>query len=104
MDINKIKTMCKNNNLRWTNHVLMRLLQRNISLNDVISALTNGEIIEQYTDDYPYPSCLVLGITLKNKYIHVVCGASDKELWIITAYYPDNKEWENDFKTRKAVI
>ena len=104
MDINEIKSMCENKALRWTNHVLMRLLQRNISLNDVISALINGEIIEQYTDDYPYPSCLVLGITLKNKYIHVVCGIGDGELWIITAYYPDLKEWESDFKTRKAVI
>ena len=23
------------------------------------------------------------------------------ELWIITAYYPDNIKWEDDLKTRK---
>ena len=25
----------------------------------------NGEIIEQYPDDYPYPSCLILGVSIK---------------------------------------
>ncbi len=24
------------------------------------------------------------------------------ELWIITAYYPDNIKWEDDLKTRKV--
>ena len=25
------------------------------------------------------------------------------ELWIITAYYPDNIKWEDDLKTRKEI-
>jgi hypothetical protein len=29
----------------------------------VIAALTNGEIIEHYPTDYPFPSCLVLGLS-----------------------------------------
>ena len=27
----------------------------------------------------------------------------EKIRWIITAYYPDNIEWENDMKTRKEI-
>lgn len=51
-----------------------------------------GEIIEQYDDSYPYPSCLIYGINLEGKIIHIVCGSNDTELWIIKAYYPDNSE------------
>ena len=76
-------------------------MQRNITQKDVINALLNGEIIEVYESDYPYPSCLVYGINLNNKVLHIVCGSNEKELWIITAYYPDNVEWEDDMKTRR---
>ena len=47
--------------LRWTDHIFERLAQRGIRMDDVIVALGNGEIIEQYPNDYPFPSCLVLG-------------------------------------------
>ena len=101
LNINIIKQLIKNQKIRWTNHVMIRLLQRNITQNDVENALLNGEIIEEYEDSYPYPSCLVYGINLNNKVLHIVCESNGEELWIITAYYPDNIEWERDFKTRK---
>ena len=103
LNINKIVQLIKNKKIRWTNHVMIRLLQRNISQNDVEHALLNGEIIEEYEDDYPYPSCLVYGINSKNQVLHIVCASNEEELWIITAYYPDNIEWENDLKTRKEI-
>lgn len=101
ININDIKDYVLSHQIRWTNHIMIRLLQRNITQKQVEVALLNGEIIEEYYDDYPYPSCLVYGITLNNRILHVVCGIGDNELWIITAYYPDNNEWNNDLKTRK---
>ena len=101
LNINIIKQLIKNQKIRWTNHVMIRLLQRNITQNDVENALLNGEIIEEYEDSYPYPSCLVYGINLNDKVLHIVCGSNGEELWIITAYYPDNIEWKRDLKTRK---
>ncbi len=98
-----IKEMVKTGNIRWTNHVLIRLLQRNITQTDIENALLNGEIIEEYENDYPYPSCLVYGLNLNNEVLHIVCGITQTELWIITAYYPDDTEWEKDFKTRKEI-
>jgi len=76
-------------------------MQRKISTDDIIRVLTDGEIIEQYPDDYPYPSCLVNGQTLDKQPLHVVCGFGNNELWIITAYHPDAVEWSPDFKARK---
>lgn len=98
--IEDVKELCEKNLLRWTNHVIVRLLQRNIRFDDVVCALKNGEIIEQYPSDYPYPSCLILGATVNNSRIHVVCGVGNNELWLITAYYPSFDKWDNDFKLR----
>ena len=103
IDIKEVKKLCESTALRWTNHVLIRLLQRNILTDDVVCALFNGEIIEQYPTDYPYPSCLILGTANGNRSLHVVCGLGDGELWLITAYYPNSDEWEQDFKSRKEI-
>ena len=103
LDIDIIKKMVKKEKIRWTNHVMIRLLQRNITEKDIENALLNGNIIEEYENDYPHPSCLVYGINLNNQILHVVCGTNGDELWIITAYYPDNIKWEDDMKTRKEI-
>lgn len=103
LNIDTIKQMIKNGKIRWTNHVIVRLFQRNITREDIENALLNGEIIEEYENDYPYTSCLVYGINLNNEVLHIVCGSNEEELWLITAYYPDNIKWENDFKTRKEI-
>ena len=101
LSIDKIIKMCKNKSLRWTHHIFTRLVQRGISIADIEYVLLNGVIIEQYPDDYPYPSALVFGVSKTAKPMHVVCGLSEKELWLITSYYPDIEDWEPDFKTRK---
>lgn len=73
LNIQKIRKFITEGKIRWTNHVVIRLFQRNISQEDVENALLNGEIIEEYQNDYPYPSCLVYGLNIKNDVIHVVC-------------------------------
>ncbi len=83
--------------------MLERIFQRGISTDDVVKALTNGEIIEQYPSDYPFPSCLVLGITTEGQSLHVVCGSDEKELWLITAYFPSPVEWSDDFRQRRKA-
>ena len=63
--------------------------------------VNNGEIIEQYPDDYPFPSCLILGKTIDGKYIHVVMSDEGKMSKVITAYYPDPNKWDDQLKVRK---
>lgn len=99
-----IHNLINSGTLRWTNHILMRILQCGITTDDVTAALLNGEIIEQYPSDYPNPSCLVMGIDLQQTRLHVVCGVNQDELWLITAYRPAPAEWEVDFKTRKERL
>lgn len=103
MDLNVIKTLCAAGKLRWTNHIFLRLVQRNISMDDVQTAILNGELIEDYPNDYPFPSCLIMGHRTATSVIHVVCAPDDTgtTLWLITAYVPDTDRWEPDLKTRK---
>lgn len=101
----KIETIQKiaenSDNVIFTQHGTTRLLERDIRYEDVISAIQTGEIIEQYPEDYPHPSCLILGVNVAEKYLHVVCGSDSVYMWIITAYYPTTDKWENDYKTRR---
>ncbi|MBD5081935.1 MAG: DUF4258 domain-containing protein [Ruminococcaceae bacterium] len=91
----------ENGKVHLTLHLLDRLRERKKSYHDVINAIQNGEIIEQYQNDYPHPGCLILGKSLNDSYLHIVCGTDREHLWIITAYYPNADKWINDFKTRK---
>ena len=100
-NMNDIKDALEKDNIQWSGHILTRMQQRGIKIKDIINCLSNGEIIEYYEDDYPYPSCLVLGSTDGNKSIHVVCALEGDNIWMITAYYPAKSEWLDDFKTRR---
>lgn len=100
MNINELRILCTDETIQMTEHVLKRCRERNITLSEIKRCISHGEIIEEYPNDYPFPSALILECSI-GKPIHVVAGLSDKYLWIITAYYPDSGKWENDFKTRK---
>ena len=102
MEITDLQKLCENGSIRWTGHILKRLMQRGIFQASVVQAIRSGEIIEQYPNDYPYPGCLLLGTTEAGEALHIVCGIGEGEVWLITAYHPDPDEWESDLKTRRA--
>lgn len=104
MDLSLIRQLCSSHKLRWTKHIFLRLAQRGISMEDVQTAILNGELIEDYPNDYPFPSCLIAGYRTPSDMIHIVCAPnSDKtELWLITAYKPNETKWMDDFKTRRV--
>ena len=60
-----------------------------------------GKIIKQYEDDKPFASCLVLGITINQKPLHLVISHDEEFIYLITAYYPNPTQWEADWETRK---
>jgi hypothetical protein len=78
------------------------MFQRDIEEHEVEEVVEKGEIIESYSDDKPYPSFLVFGVS-DSFPLHVVY-ARDKEnnTIIITAYRPNLEKWQDNFKTRKV--
>lgn len=99
--IDSLKEMNKLEKIAITKHAKERLEERGIKVDDITHCIDTGEIIRQYEDDKPLPSCLILGETEDNKYIHMVLGRDDDFIYLITAYYPDPAQWESDLKTRK---
>jgi len=102
--MDQLRRLCQDDTIVFTQHLTSRCDERGIVYESVKSCILNGEIIEQYPDDYPYPSCLMLHQLDNRKHLHVVVGLGDSRLWIITTYYPDEREWERDYKTRKVAI
>lgn len=100
MNIEDLRILCTDDNILMTQHVHKRCRERGIKIDDIICCIMNGEIIENYPDDYPYPSALVMECKV-GKPLHIVVGIGNDKLWIITAYYPDMKRWHKDYKTRK---
>ena len=84
-----------------TMHGRRRMNERGILLRDVMHAIHHGEIIEQYPEDHPFPSCLILGVSIAGKRLHAVCSLADSRIYLITAYYPNEAEWESDMRTRR---
>ncbi len=101
MKIEIIQDLYKSSKIRWSTHCLERMQERDISINDIGNCFLTGEIIEDYPNDFPQPSCLIFGYTIHKAILHVVVGSDGEILYIITAYYPDNKKFKEDLKTRR---
>ena len=101
LNIDTLKSLNSINNIAVNEHARIRLIERGIAINDVVSCISSGEIIKQYEDDKPFPSCLILGTSTHNTPIHIVVSIDSEYIHLITAYYPDADKWESDFKTRK---
>jgi len=74
---------------------------RMITTAEVKKILFEGEVIEDYPEDVRGHSCLLLGLGETERAIHVVCSPKDEYLAIITAYHPNEGQWESDFKSRR---
>ena len=66
-----------------------------ISLKMARESVSTGEIIEQYPNDKPYPSCLIFSRLENGDPIHTI-WAFNKEMnssVLITMYRPDPQKW-----------
>ena len=79
------------------------MFERRITVEDVQAAVTDGEVIQNYPEDKPYPSRLVLGWR-GTRPLHVVVAEDSEEgiLIVVTAYEPDPIQWDSGFR-RKAL-
>lgn len=101
IEIKALQTYYDKDKVFITAHAMERFRQRGIKARDIRNAVKTGEIIEQYPDDYPYPSCLILGQTKDAKIIHVVMSDEGSSSRIITAYFPDEEKWKNGMRLRR---
>ena len=83
LEIENIKSYINNKKIKWSEHCANRMFERNILKDDVINTILNGKIIEYYENDYPFPSCLILGLDDEKAALHVCV----RNKWRIHIYY-----------------
>ena len=90
-------------NIYFSRHALQRMFQRAITEEAVLRTLDNGQIVEEYPDDHPYPSRLMLG-NHDGCPLHVVVAydAANRQCIVITAYVPGPDQWDDTFSRRAS--
>ena len=89
-------------NIIFSQHAFTRMFEREISPEVVKRAMQAGEVIEDYPNDLPYRSILLLHFE-DGRALHIVAGVDETEstCHIVTAYFPDSALWNTDFRTRR---
>jgi hypothetical protein len=85
----------------FSRHAFRRVVERNISEQEIRDAGAQAEIIEDYPQDKYSPSALLLGFTAAGRPLHFQVSFGESDLTkIITIYEPDPKEWIEHRKRR----
>lgn len=100
MEVGRISGLIRRSDYRFSDHVVKRLIQRNISRSEIEQAISNGMIIEEYPDDKYSPSCLIYGKTNHGRDLHIQLSLPP-DIVIITTYEPDSDEWIDCVERKK---
>jgi hypothetical protein len=92
----------RHHRIRITDHADEETQADQLTFDEVFVSVVQGEIIEDYPNDRPYPSCLVYGETFSKEPVHSVWAYNQENQWavLITVYRPDPKRWL-DWRTRR---
>ena len=87
----------------YTRHARTRIFERGISTSAVEEVgLRPSVVVEEYPDDQPFPSRLLLGWPQGEAlHVHAATNKAADTLVVVTAYRPDPARWESDFARRK---
>lgn len=102
MDIEKLRRLVSGGKYRITLHAQKRMDQRAITLAELKEVICHGEVVEIYSNDKPFPSCLVVGRVRCGFPLYVVCALSDI-VHIVTVHWMDPEKWL-DPKTRREKL
>lgn len=102
LNIEQVRDLIRQRRIFWKRHALERMLERGLTRSIALDVLLHGELIEDYTEDRPFPGGLFLGWH-GSQPLHVVVAmdTDEKLLAVITAYQPTVENFEPDFRTRR---
>lgn len=102
MKIEDLIEAIRSNKVRITDHADEEAQADKLSYEEVFFSVLQGEIIEDYPTDRPFPSCLVYGDTFSGDPVHSVWAYNKENEWavLITVYRPDPQRWVNWRKRR----
>ena len=88
--------------VRVTQHAQKEMDEEEITLDEVLAAIANGQILEDYAEHKRGSCCLLYGRTKQERHLHIVCTTSQPLLVIITVYSPTLPKWISP--TRRRTI
>lgn len=103
--MNKIKACFTQDRVFYSQHAKDEMRREELGVikeQEVYEAVLNGEVIESYLDDEPYPSFLIYGKTQNDRPLHTVCAYVEEDhlVVVITVYQPDPGKWKN-YRSRR---
>ena len=103
MNITDILEAIQANRVRITDHADEEAEEDHLTFDEIYFAAFHGEIIEDYPNSRPYPSCLIFGETFSGDPVHSVWAYNEYNRWavLITVYRPDPNMWINWRERRK---
>ncbi|MCZ6775082.1 MAG: DUF4258 domain-containing protein [Ignavibacteria bacterium] len=101
MNIEDIIVAIRKSQIRITDHADEEAVDVNLTFDEIYYSVMQGEIIEDYPKDKPFPSFLIMGKNFTGEPIHSVWAYNSKSHWavLITVYRPDPTRW-SDWKVR----
>ncbi len=103
MNIQDIISAIQEKHIRITDHADEEAQADTLTFDEIFFSVLQGEVIEDYPTDKPYPSCLIYGDNFQGEPIHSVWAYNGKTKWavLITVYRPDPNRWINWRERRK---
>ena len=87
---------------RFTDHGKAEAINDGLTEAEIAFSVNQGEILEDYPNDRPFPSCLIFGLSPSGEPVHSVWAYDelDRRAAMITVYRPDSSRWI-DFRIRR---
>ena len=103
MNIQTIRSRIREGNYLTKPHAVQHALKEGFERAQMVEAILNGDIIEEYLDAQRVLICGPVGLGDIIIHLHVVCEyAHPVYIEFVTAYIPDEVQWEPPtFKRRK---
>lgn len=96
-ELNRVLATIRNHvdeeQVRITRHANEEMVEEEITIDQVFSAISNSAILEYYSEHKRGPCCLLSGKTQNGRWLHVVCTTALPVLVIITVYEPKSPRW-----------
>lgn len=101
--IDEIRRKIATRQYEFSKHAVDQTIIRGITVAELEQAISSrSEVIEDYPEDKYGPSCLILGVTVDGRPLHVQCSYPSRPMVkIVTVYEPDPSLWR-DLRIRKT--
>jgi hypothetical protein len=101
--LEKIRAQARAESIRVTQHAQQEMAEENITLDEVLQAITTAQILENYPEHKRGSCCLLNGVADDGHPIHVVCTTAQPVLIIITVYLPKPPKWVTPTQRRQQI-